>query len=210
MEVDEMLLRGDKRHLLIEVSGGQVPDGSRAPIEYNLYLVEDGEIDEEAISLGRVDDGSHIEGFFKYLELLDIQIEEANCTEIAEVFDLMQPAKSLLKSFDDLCFRRPGDILDEQEAKVKSGVRLRYTGEEVIFIDEEKEDVAERYRDVIRPPRFSEEGGMRRITFWMVDLATRDLERWEIFEDVKGERRVQGEIVEKDLVFSISVKVEDE
>jgi hypothetical protein len=209
MEVDEMLLRGDKRHLLIEVSGGQVPDGSRAPIEYNLYLVEDGEIDEEAISLGRVDDGSHIEGFFKYLELLDIQIEEANCTEIAEVFDLMQPAKSLLKSFDDLCFRRPGDILDEQEAKVKSGVRLRYTGESMIFVRSKKEDVAGKYRNVIHPPLFSDDGKVRRITFWMANEATGDLERWKIIEDAGGERRVEGEVVEEDLVFGISVKVED-
>jgi hypothetical protein len=182
-----MLLRSDKRHLLVQVSGGQVSDGRRAPIGYNLYLIEDGEVGDDAISLGQVNDGSHIEGFFKYLELLDIQIEEANCAEIAEVFDLMQPAKSLLKGFDDLHFRHPGEPLDADAS--------------VIFVRRGKKEVAERYRDVIHPPQFSVEGDERRITFWMADGATGDLERWEIIEDTNGERRVQGEMVEKDLVI---------
>jgi hypothetical protein len=164
---------------------------------------------DEPIELGRLRDGSHIDGFFKALEMLGISIDEANCAKIVELFDFMQPSKSLLKSFDDLCFRRPGDILDEQEAKVKSGVRLRYTGESMIFVRSKKEDVAGKYRNVIHPPLFSDDGKVRRITFWMANEATGDLERWKIIEDAGGERRVEGEVVEEDLVFGISVKVED-
>jgi hypothetical protein len=208
-----MLLRSDKRHLLVQVSGGQVSDGRRAPIEYNLYLIEDGEVGDDAISLGQVGDGSHMEGFFKYLELLDIQIEEANCAEIAEVFDLMQPNKSLLENLNDLLFRHPSDSVEMEEERrreEKRGVSLRYTDESVVYVDEQKEDIARAYREIIKPPVFSAEGDVRQITFWMVDLATRDLERWEVIEDASGERRVDGEVVEEDLVWSILLTTEDE
>ncbi len=148
----------------------------------------------EPIPLGRLNDGSFLEGFIKYLELLEIHVDEENCAEIVEVFDLMQRRKTLLQSFDDLHFRIPGDLID-QERKKKGRVMVL---DEPIIVRRGKEDIARKYRDVIQPPEFSVEKGIRRIRFWMAD---RHLEQWEISEDNEGGKKVKGKVVEKYLVF---------
>lgn len=202
-----MLLKHDDRHLLLQSTGPMVPDGSIPIVEFVLYLLDGS---DKGIPLGRVNDGSHIEGFLKYLDLLDIQIEEVNCAQIVEVFDLMQPRKTTLESFQALKFRGSDDLVEGENRKRDSEMRLHHTGETVIFIKTGQGERAVPYRNVIRPPLFSVEGGVRRITFWMADLVTGDLERWEIAVDADGKGKVEGEVVERDLVFSISPTVEDE
>lgn len=157
----------------------------------------------EPISLGRLNDGSFLEGFIKYLELLEIHVEEENCAEIVGVFDLMQRRKTLLQGFDDLHFRSPGDLIDQE--RMKKG-RVVVFGEPVIFVQTEKKDIAREYRDIIRPPEFSIQKDTRRIWFWMVDEVTWNLEQWEISESSEGKRQVEGKVVEKDLIFAVSPK----
>jgi hypothetical protein len=196
-----------KRHMVVAFPGPMVPDSVRGDVIFRLVVPGMAEGD---IVLGRMRDGTNVEGFLKYLQWLEIRLQEDNCADILEVFDLMQPSKSLLKSLDDLLFRHPGDPVEMEEKRRKSGMPFRYTRESVVYVDQQKEEIARAYREVIHPPELRIEEGVRRITFWMVDLATRDLERWEIVEEADGERRVEGEVVEEDLVWSRSLTVEDE
>lgn len=196
-----MVLKYDDRGILVKVLRSGGGDSSIPNIEFGLQLFD--KLDE-VIELGDLDSGSYVEGFFKCLELLEIQITEANCAEIVEIFDFMQPTRQLLRNFDDLHFRNGGDFVDRENQKVG---RVEVPGEPriAIFVRKGKEDIARKCRDIIRPPHFSVEGGVRQIRFWMVDRVPGNLERWEISENNEGKRKVEGEVLERDIVSSREV-----
>lgn len=188
-----MLKCGDRGLLFKAV----VPRGgdSTTPIVKFAFCPLPRDISQELIPLGKLDDGSHMDGFLKCLELLEIHVEEANCAEIMGVFDFMQPRKKVLWGFDALSFRDVGG----PEAKAEKE-NAQDEIDELVYVRRGKEDAARAYREVIYPPKFEVEGGCRWIRFWMADLSTGDLEQWGISEDNEGERRIEGKVVEADLL----------
>ncbi len=196
-----MILRLDERHMLIKTVMERGGDSTFPIVKFSIYLRDES---DQVIPLGRLNDDSHVDGFLKYLDFLGFHIEEANCTEIAEIFDLMQPRKSILQGYDDLNFRKPGDLVDQEREKTG---QIKSMGDPVIFVDKKKEDIARKYCETIRSPEFSSKESVGQIVLWAVDRLTGDLEQWKVSEDEASGKKVKCEVMEKDIIFALSPTV---
>jgi hypothetical protein len=167
------IVRQSERYMIVAASDGPVADDVTPDVKFKLLIRG---VWDESVSLGRLHDGTNMEGLLRFLKLLEIHVEEANCGEIVEVFDGMQPRKEILEGDADF---------DQPRLRIRSG----------------KEDVLQSLTVDIQPPVFSAEEGTREITLWTIDLWSGDLEQWKISEDSEGERRIESEVVESKLIY---------
>lgn len=163
------ILKQDERHILTATDIQSQFDSAIPDVKFNLSFPA---ISSDLISLGSTKDGTNTEGFLRYLDLLAVSLEEANYTEVVEVFGKMHPWTEILKSIND--FGRPG-----------------------LHVRQKKKNKAQIYVNIIRPPVFLIEKDVRKIRLWAVNILNGNLEQWTISEDSQGTKRVESEIVEK-------------
>jgi hypothetical protein len=155
--------KDDERYIILASSKGMIADDSWGDIKFTLTAPG---ISNETIHLGFLSDESNVEGLIKFLELLEIHVNEANCEEIVEVFDGMQPFKTIIED--------------------ASGGDTPYPAADFL-------ERLQTYGEAITSPSFSVEGGIRRVTLWTVESWTGKLERWVISEDNEGKRQIESE-----------------
>lgn len=156
------IVKETDQYKIVAASDGLVADSIRSDTKFTLIAPD---VSGKPVHLGWVHDGTHMQGLIKFLDLLGIHVEEANRGEIVEVFDEMQPDKTILQDAG-------GDNIPYASARFLQRLQA--------------------YGEVITPPSFSMVGGGREITLWTADLWAGKLERWVISEDGEGKRRIES------------------